>query len=956
MQPTSRAPGTTGTQVQAKTLRPDGRASAPSVRIPIRMIVLLLGLGIFVQTAQAQQSCGLDQRVPFAGHAFPLEGSLFAEDLSFEDPFPDWNSIGLFQPVFMRFPPDGSNRLWFVERRGLITSIDNRPDIVPDDLIFLLDIESLVDSSESEEGLLGMAAHPQFAENRYFFLHYTATDGSCSQYTRCAKIVRYQIDPQDPDRALPGSAFVVMEIERPGPFEFHNGGMIAFGEDGYLYISVGDQGDTTLPQDTNSLRGKILRIDVDSGTELNPGIPPDNPFGNPVWHYGLRNPWRFSFDRENPGDMWIGDVGSSFREEVNWVRSGTPGGLDFGFPDCEGTLALTPTGCEPTQHRPDLEYISGQQGIAVLGGYVYRGPLASLYGHYVFGDSLGIVFSWDRVTRDPQTGLGVFQTRVTGFDGLASFGEDEAGELYTWPYSNPYVGRFVGANPNGVGNFPTTLSETGLFSNVPALTPAPGLIEYDVTTPLWSDGAAKKRWIALPGNEKIQFRANEPWSFPVGTAIVKHFEIEQPGAPARRLETRVMLRQRDQWIGFTYRWNAAGTEATILFEGLREDIALASGGSQTWIYPSPSDCLRCHSAPAGRALGVRTQQLNGPFDYAAVTDNQLHAWNCIGLFDSDIGDPNGFSSYAALEDATASIATRTRSYLASNCATCHQPGAGTSTINFRTDVLIGDMNVVSVPPIRSDLGLPAPFLVDPGDHDNSIVSLRAESLDESLRMARGTLQPDSMAASVLAEWIDTVLYDSGAGAIRIDSDEDGTVDASDNCPAVPNANQANLDGDGLGDPCDPDQMPDLQLITLLPAEAGAGQPVPLGANVMNGGMLAAAASQVRFHLSLDSSLDEGDLPVGDCFTSSIDGGSSAVCADNEAIVPAELADATGPYYWIACADSLETVAEGDEANNCEAATVLIPEPSMFAMQASALLAIGGVAALRRRASPRRPRA
>ncbi len=918
--------------------------------------LLLLGFFLLSHAARAQQSCGLETRTPFAGHAFPLEGMLLESDFSFEDPFPSWRSGGLFDPVFMTAPPDGSNRLWFVEQRGLVQSIENRPDVRQSDLVEMLNIESRVDNSANDEGLLGMAVHPDFQSNGYFYLHYTAEPSECALYGRCALIVRYQIDPQDPNRAAPGSAYVVLEIERPGPNEFHNGGMLAFGDDGYLYASIGDQGDTSQPQNTDSLRGKILRIDVDSGTERNPGIPTDNPFGNPVWHYGLRNPWRFSFDRENPGDMWIGDVGSSFREEVNWVPASSGGGLDFGFPDCEGTVPLTPTGCQPTQHRPDLEYVTGQQGIAVVGGYVYRGPLASLYGQYVFGDSLGTVFTWDRVTRDPQTGLGVFETRLSNFDGLGSFGEDEDGELYTWSLSNPVVGRFVGSNPNGVGNFPTTLSETGLFSDVNTLSPAPGLIEYEVTTPLWSDGAAKKRWIALPGNEKITFRANEPWSFPAGTAIVKHFELEQPGAPARRLETRVMLRQRDQWIGFTYRWNAAGTEATLLLEGLREDVALASGGSQTWIYPSPSDCLRCHSAPAGRALGVRTQQLNGPFDYGAVSDNQLHAWNCIGLFDSDIGDPSGFGSYAALGDGSASIATRARSYLASNCATCHQPGAGAgaSTINFRTDVLIGDMNIVSVPPVRGDLGLPAPFLVDPGDHENSILSLRAESLDEPVRMARGTLQPDSAATSVLAAWIDTVLYDTGAGAVRIDSDEDGVVDASDNCPQVANASQANVDGDGLGDPCDPDQMPELQLATLLPTEAGAGDPVLLAANVFNNGVLAAAASQVRFHLSLDSTLDEADLPVGDCFVSLIDGGSSDVCSDSEAIVPAELADAVGPYFWIACADALEVVAEGDEANNCDIATVLIPEPSPLALQASALLAIGGVVALRRRSSRRSP--
>lgn len=291
------------------------------------LLSISIGLALTPQQALAQEACGLEARVPFAGHTLPLDGVLVEEDLAFENAFPNWSSGGLIQPIFMNFPPDGSNRLFFIERRGVVKSIPNRSDVVQGELTTVLDIQSSIDSDFTEEGLLGIAFHPLFAQNGLFFLHFTAAPSECALYPRCAQIVRYQIDSQNPDAVLPGSDFVVLEIERPGTIQHHNGGAIAFGEDGFLYIAVGDQDHKELPQDTSSLRGKLLRIDINSGTPFNPGIPSDNPFGNAVWHYGLRNPWRFSFDRENPSDLWIADVGSRDREEVNWLPGGTGGGL-----------------------------------------------------------------------------------------------------------------------------------------------------------------------------------------------------------------------------------------------------------------------------------------------------------------------------------------------------------------------------------------------------------------------------------------------------------------------------------------------------------------------------------------------------------------------------------------------------------------------------------------------------
>lgn len=927
--------------------RPPGLPAPFRLAVHARIVLVTVSLVLATQHAFAQFVCSPQTRIPFAGHTFPLGGALVEEDLVFANAFPLWNGAGTQRLDFVAAPPDGTNRLFLLGHFGTLWSIPNQPDVTVSDLSTVLEIADLIDSSDTEEGLLGLAFHPDFAENGLFFVHYTAESPTCDQSARCARIVRYQIDPADPDRALPESAYVVLEIPRPGGNEFHNGGMLAFGPDGYLYISTGDVGQRELSRDSNVLNGKILRIDVDSGSELSPGIPADNPFGNPVWFIGFRNPWRFSFDREGGGDLWIGDVGGVEVEEVNWVPADTPGGRDFGWPDCEGTRDVTPGGCQGDQNRPDLEYVTRDVGFAVVGGYVYRGTIASLQGQYVFGDFSGKVFTWDRTTRDPGTGLGVFQERFN-IGGISSFGEDESGELLFWNYYDSIIGTAAASDPTSIGDYPQTLSATGLFSDVPSLTPAPGLTEYEVNTPLWSDGAAKTRWMALPGTERIHFDPSEPWTFPIGTVLVKHFELEQPGTTPRRLETRIMLRQNDRWIGFTYRWNTAGTEANLLVDGLREDVSLAGGGSQTWIYPSPAECLQCHSAPAGRALGVRTVQLNRPFGHEGVPANQLETWNCLGLFDTDIGAASLYDRLASLHDASASIATRARDYLDVNCAVCHQPGVGTTSMNLRRDILLTDMNLIDRTPIRNDLGLPSPFLIEPGAPTNSVLSLRVGSTDETIRMARGTLAVDDDADALLLSWIDEVLFDSSGGVTRLDSDEDGIVDAVDLCPSIPNPDQENLDGDALGDVCDPDQQPDLLPSLTAPPQAGLGAPVVLTTRVSNAGALGAGPTQVRFHLSTDAVLDAEDTTLAECFVDAIANAGSDDCSPQDAVIPNEVDGAPGELHFITCADSLDLVQEGDESNNCVAEVVMIPEPGALAAGSVALVAVILVVGVRRR--------
>jgi uncharacterized repeat protein (TIGR03806 family) len=254
--------------------------------------------------------------------------------------------------------------------------------------------------------------------------------------------------------------------------------------------------------------------------------------------------------------------------------------------------------------------------------------------------------------------------------------------LDTRPSFSAYVG---GSLPNNSGAaMPATLSATGVYSNTAARTPHAGLIPYSVNSPLWTDNALKSRFIGVPDSTTVGFTATGPWTFPNGTVFVKNFDLVTDERPAtlttRRLETRILIRQADGTLrGATYKWNAAQTEAT-LSAGETETINVikpnGSTASQSWLYPSPSQCLECHTTNAGMILGVKTAQLNGNQTYPTTgrTDNQLHTWHHIGLFNVAINDPP--SSYSRMVDVTNTAATmedRVKSYQDANCAHCHRP-------------------------------------------------------------------------------------------------------------------------------------------------------------------------------------------------------------------------------------------------------------------------------------------
>ncbi len=336
-----------------------------------------------------------------------------------------WQTIanGLSNPVGLTSPKDGSDRLFILEQAGIIRILKNDA-LLPTPF---LDIRDRVGSRGSEQGLLGLAFHPNYAENGYFYINYTDLSGN-------TVIARFSVSTDDPERADPGSETRLLSVRQPYPN--HNGGMLAFGPDRYLYLGLGDGGSGGDPQGNgqslDTLLGKILRIDVDHGSPY--AIPDSNPFANDegkkpeIWAYGLRNPWRFSFDRQT-GDLYIGDVGQNLWEEIDYLPAGSPGGANFGWNYFEGLhaydnrVAPSNLGSIP----PVAEY-SHSQGCSVTGGVVYRGTsLPEWQGVYLYADYCsGNV--WGLLGKPQNNWANALLFENTGR--ITSFGEDEQGEVY----------------------------------------------------------------------------------------------------------------------------------------------------------------------------------------------------------------------------------------------------------------------------------------------------------------------------------------------------------------------------------------------------------------------------------------------------------------------------------------------------------------------------------------------
>ena len=638
------------------------------------------------------------------------------------------------RPILLTHAGDGSGRIFVAEQGGRIRVFSGKDEDVAESRLFL-DITGRVSRSGNEEGLLGLAFPPDYAESGQFYVHY-----SSAVRDQVSIVARFHVDPEDPNRALPDSEELV--LAQPQPYRNHNGGCLAFGPRGMLYISFGDGGAANDPhgngQNPSTFLGSILRIDVSEDPYV---VPEDNPFvgregyAGEVWAYGFRNPWRFSFDRKS-GDLWVGDVGQNRFEEIDLVvRGGNYGWNAFeashDFPGKSKAL-------DPAEHIPPVAEYGRDQGISVTGGYVYRGARhPELAGRYFYGDYYsGNIWSL-RPGEAPRLCLRSGRS-------ISSFGEDEAGELYLCSFDGG-IYRLLPSDeePGGFSRWPRKLSQTGLFASMKDHTPAEGVLAYDVVAKFWSDGAGKERWISLPAGKALTYRPEGTFEVPVGTRIVKHFRTPERRRP-RLLETRIIERTEEGWLAATYLWDRGQRDATLTPQGRQFEVY--GHGIQTWQAPSASECATCHVEGAGFLLGLRAAQLD--------RDGQLERWAREGRLKLPEGPLPPHVALVDPYDEEAPLEQRARTWLDVNCAMCHYPGGpGNASFDARASTPLERTGLLDGEVTQGGGGIEDARLIAPGEPERSMILQRMRTLGDGRMPPLGSNRVDERGAELLAQWI-----------------------------------------------------------------------------------------------------------------------------------------------------------------------------------------------------------
>ncbi len=646
---------------------------------------------------------------------------------------PAFTELTVERPLYLLQAPSDAEHWYIIEQPGRVLRFSGNGA----DAAVVLDIRDRVDDGPNEAGLLGLAFHPDFAANGQVFISYTGNDGGLE-----SRISRFQA--ADGGASIDAGSETVL-LRQPQFAGNHNGGWIGFGPDDFLYIAFGDGGGGGDPQrtgqDTNTWLGKLLRIDVDGQAPF--GIPADNPFvnggGRPeIYAYGFRNPWRMSFDSAT-GRLWAGDVGQGEVEEVDIVERGG----NYGWSIKEGTRCFRDADCDEAGLIDPVAEYSRDEGRSITGGFVYRGSEipelvgAYLYGDFVSGRLWGLFPDGDRELR-------VEQLLETG-KSIASFAQGPTGELYILDLGGE-IFRIAGGELPDESDFPKRLSETGCVNPNDPTQVIEAMIPYEVNAPLWSDGAEKDRYFAIPDGTRIAIGENGDFELPIGSVLLKTFSLQ-----GIRIETRLFVHHPDDtWAGYTYRWNDEQTDAELLSADLRVNVA-----GQSWLIPSRAQCMQCHTAAAGRSLGLELGQLEREVsDGAGGRVNQLERLSKLEFFSGSL--PAERSAYPAY-DSDAPLAERTRSYLHSNCSNCHRPeGPGRGDLDLRFSTPLAAMNVCDQVPSNGELGIEDARIVAPGAPERSVMLARMLSLAAPRMPPLATDEVDPTGTALVEGWIQAI--------------------------------------------------------------------------------------------------------------------------------------------------------------------------------------------------------
>jgi putative heme-binding domain-containing protein len=685
-----------------------------------------------------------------------------------------------------RFPqsnPGDKTRWIVIEQRGKIVSFLEDEEVENADVMMDLGARrpklSEFDGKGGNLDVYSMAFHPKFLENRYVYLCYVVFKGKINP--NGTHIARYKVLDTNPPTIDYDSETTILRCDAGG----HNGSTIEFGPDGCLYISIGDLTDPTPPdilktgQDISDLYSSILRIDVDhpsidaNGVVRPYSIPTDNPFADlsyargEVYAYGLRNPWRMSFDSAT-GDLWVGDVGWEAFEMVHRVKPGS----NLGWSIKEGPGDVMPELQRgPTPIQPPEIALTHADAASVTGGVVYRGRKhTDLVGKYIFGD-------W--ITRR-YWAASFDESKVTSLEEIATtevkpicFATDRDGEIYVLEFiqSDQQGGIYrLKRNPlaekYSVGQFPTRLSQTGIFKSISDLIPEAGVYEYSLQSTMWMDGATPRFHLAIPGTGVATLyqsgQKTFDWfmskvQFPQGTVLAKTYHLEN-----RKIETQLSHYEGpNDWRFYTYRWLPDESDAILVpMDGESTLWKTKDGRDVRWTYSSRSQCKMCHTPWSGDALGFLEEQLRAPHR-SNDSFRELIARRVLQFPADQQPKPNDrFVGFAGGSDPTASVNQRARSYLHSNCAHCHQFGGnGAAAFDVRWDRTTAEMKVLEAVPMKGSCGLTDAKLIAPGDPGRSVLFSRMAKSGSGRMPHVGAETVDVEGVKLIADWIFSIPRD-----------------------------------------------------------------------------------------------------------------------------------------------------------------------------------------------------